>query len=181
MIRFTVPAAALLAAFASTASAAEVCGAATHVRYGETRAYFQDVLAACPKDRPCSFVSAQRNPQAPLGESHTLRVLLPKAGAPLDLALVSVLDRVDPADAGVLSWGAERLSLKGRMAVRDNVVNEYWLSDADADARRLIQQAREATWTYASLDGAPSTARFNLRGATRALAWMECMAKRPAG
>ena len=38
---------------AGAANAAEICNARTFQKYGETRAFFQDVIAGCDKDKNC--------------------------------------------------------------------------------------------------------------------------------
>lgn len=66
---------------AGAAQAADRCGAQTHMRFGETRAYFGNTLAACRPDGYCSAVVAIADPSGQAAWRHQLRVARPSPGA----------------------------------------------------------------------------------------------------
>ena len=86
MIRLFAATTALLLS-AGAVQAADRCGAATHMRFGETRAYFGDALAACRPDGYCSAVVAVADPTGQAAWRHQLRVARPSPGADYQVAL----------------------------------------------------------------------------------------------
>lgn len=177
MIRSVAALAAGLLASAGAASAAEMCGAETHARYGETRAYFQDVLGACRPDGYCSAVIALSDPTDQGVYAQQLRVARPLPGAPYVVALTAVT----PMNAGdgqpmSLSVGAERIALPAALAPAPASINEFEIADPATVAAIVaaLKAGRTAGWTYQS-ESAPVTARFGLRGMTAALAWIDCI------
>lgn len=164
---------------AGEAAAEQVCGASVHARFGETRAYFRDVLGACRPDGYCSAVVALTD-DGGAQYRQQLRVARPAPGAPYQVEFVAV----SPSPAGdggpmSLTVGRRHTPLTGAIATTQSV-NEYRVTDqalAD-DIVSRVQAARGANWTYQSVAG-PSTAPFPLRGMTAALNWIECMGARP--
>lgn len=161
---------------ASEAAAAETrCGAATHMRFGETRAYFRDVLGACRPDGYCSAVVALRD-DGGAQYRQQLRVARPTAGAPYQVEFVAV----SPSPQGdgtpmAIAFGAQSITLSGKISQTQSV-NEYRVTDAGVSETVviLLRKSREARWTYQSNVG-PETATFPLRGMTAALKWIDCL------
>lgn len=178
MIRTAVLTAVLLAS-AGAASAATRCGAVTHTTFGETRAYFQNTLGACRPDGFCSAVLALTPPDDQSVYAQQLRIARPTPGAPYAVTLTAV----DPAPTASgqpmsVSFGRRSIDLTGKVELRDNVVNEWRVTDAAAIAA-IVRGARGSNgmrWTYQSETG-PVTAWFALGGVTRALSWVDCMGR----
>jgi hypothetical protein len=175
-------AAAAMAVFgAGEAAAEQICGASVHARFGETRAYFRDVLGACRPDGYCSAVVALAD-DGGAQYRQQLRVARPTAGAAYQVEFVAVSPM--PAADGqpmTLAFGRGTQSLTGAIdRSAPNAANEYRVTSEAVAADLVIRmkKAREARWTYQSVAGA-STAAFPLRGMTAALNWMDCMGARP--
>jgi hypothetical protein len=159
---------------AGTALAADRCGADTHMRFGETRAYFGDTLAACRPDGYCSAVVAIADPSGQAAYRHQLRVARPSPGADHLVELVAV----EPMPvAGVMRFTTPGQTVDpGPWLVPTSPGgNEYRVSDPIL-TRSLVsglRRQRIARWNYASADG-PAEAYFSLRGMTAALNWIDC-------
>lgn len=169
----------VLLASTGAASAAQRCGATAHERFGETRAYFQNTLAACRPDGFCSAVLTLAPPNDQSVYAQQLRIARPTPGAPYAV----VLTAVDPAPTASgqpmsVSFGRRSIDLTGKAELRDNVSNEWHVTDTPAiDA--IVRGARGSNgmrWTYPSETG-PISAWFALGGVTRALAWIDCMGR----
>lgn len=168
--------AAALSAGAATAGTA--CGATIHSRFGETRAYFSDTLAACRPDGYCSAVVALADPSGQAAYRHQLRVARSRPGADYQVELVAV----DPMPVA----GAMRFTMPGQtvdpgpwLAPTSSSSNEFRVSDPVL-TRSLVsglRRQRIARWTYPSAQG-PAEAYFPLRGMTAALDWIDCMGAR---
>lgn len=173
MSRLLAATAALLLS-AGAVQAGDRCGAQTHMRFGETRAYFSDTLAACRPDGYCSAVVAIADPSGAAAYRHQLRVARPSPGADHQVELVAVEPM--PAD------GAMRFTLPGQtvdpgpwLVPTSPGANEYRVSDPIL-TRSLVsglRRQRIARWNYRSADG-PAEAYFSLRGMTAALDWIDC-------
>lgn len=152
------------------------CNATTHARYGETRAYFRDVLGACRPDGYCSAVVALTDKDG-AAYLHQLRVARPTPGAPHQVELVAVSPMpAEPANPMSLAFGRDTVALGNAIALTPQSANEFQVTDqavADDIVSRL-KRGRVATWTYQSVAGR-SQAEFPLRGMTAALTWIDCM------
>lgn len=172
LLAATTTAALLLAA--GTAQAADRCGAETHMRFGETRAYFSDTLAACRPDGYCSAVVAIADPSGQAAYRHQLRVARPSPGADYLVELVAV----EPMPvAGVMRFTTPGQTVDpGPWLVPTSPgSNEFRVSDPIL-TRSLVSGLRRqsiARWNYPSADG-PAEAYFSLRGMTAALDWIDC-------
>ncbi|MDX2235767.1 MAG: hypothetical protein NW200_14805 [Hyphomonadaceae bacterium] len=161
---------------AGAAAAETVCGAQTHQRFGETRAYFRDVLSACRPDGYCSAVMTVGAGEDGFTYRQQMRVARPTPGAPYQVEFVGV-DPMPADDPGpmALSFAGTAFDFTAHHA-RTESVNEYRVSDqamSDAIVGQL-KKARTARWTYASASG-PATGAFALNGVTAALDWIDCM------
>jgi len=173
MIRPLAATAALLLS-AGAGQAADRCGAATHMRFGETRAYFGDTLAACRPDGYCSAVVALPDPSGRAAWRQQLRVARPGPGADYQIELAAT----NPMPVG----GPMNFTTPGQtvdpgpwLVPTPNTANEFRVSDPIL-TRSLVsglRRQRIARWTYASADG-PAEAYFSLRGMTAALDWIDC-------
>lgn len=174
--------AAILATTALSAGAAaadEVCGARTHMRFGETRAYFSDVLAACRPGGYCSVVGEVADPSRASAFRQQFRVARPSPGAPFEVHFAAT-DPMPASEPGPMQLALARTSFDFtdfRMAI---AANEYRIADS-AMAKSMVDElkrARTARWTYASESG-PASATFPLNGLTAALTWIDCMGAQP--
>jgi hypothetical protein len=172
-------AALLLVACAGSASAETVCRAATHSRFGETRAYFQNVLGACRPDGYCSAVVALPDRTGQGVYAHQLRVALTRPGEPYQVEFVAVT----PMSAGdgqpmSITMGRQTTDLSA-LATPTSSINEFRVSDYEAVEKLVagFRHARSARWTYQSGTG-PASAVFSLSGMTAALTWIDCMGRR---
>jgi hypothetical protein len=169
-----------MALSAGAASAATVCGATTHSRFGETRAYFGDTLAACRPDGYCSVVIAIADPSGQAAYRPQLRVARPSPGADHQVELVAV----EPMPVA----GRMRFTMPGQtvdpgpwLVPTSPGSNEFRVSDPVL-TRSLVsglRRQRIARWDYAAAGG-PAEVYFPLRGMTAALNWIDCMGARRA-
>ena len=176
----------ILSAFAFTvlvaapAVAEPVCGAETHMRFGETRAYFQDVWAGCTPAGVCQLSASKIDKTQPVNISHEARFTLQSGTNLLGLTLMSVTDNVAIDKPMQFVYGKESASLTGAVETRDNVVNQYHVKDpalADTVARAAIAKTNVARWVFATEAGETKTVELPMRGAVKALDWITCMAK----
>lgn len=170
----------LAGAIAAPALAEEQCGSPVTHRYGETRAAFTDVLAGCDKDAACYISASKIDKSLPANFSHQLRVLQAKGSDKLGLKLTAVQPDADIKGAMVLSYGSKKVDLGGQLETRENVINDFYVKDAakaDELARTLISKTNKVRWLYQDPKGAEVIADIPLRGATKALEWIQCMAK----
>ena len=176
-----LPMSRLLAATAAAAlltagavQAADRCGAATHMRFGETRAWFGNTLAACRPDGYCSVVVALPDPSGQAAWRQQLRVARPSPGADYLVELAAA----DPMPV----TGTMRFTTPGQtvdtgpwLVPTSPGSNEYRVSDPIL-TRSLVsglRRQRIARWNYPSTDG-PAEAYFSLMGMTAALNWIDC-------
>lgn len=165
-----------LGAAAAPALANPACLAQTHTRFGETRAYFQDVLGACRPDGYCSAVIALADPSGQTAALQQLRIARPTPGAPYQLELSATTPMPVNPHSGLRFTVARQTTDLDRM-VLPTALNEYRVTD-QAVTDRLVSQlraARNARWKYDSDEGGTHTAIFPLRGVTAALTWIDCM------
>lgn len=164
---------------AGAAAAKEACGVKTHMRFGETRAYFQDVLAACVPDGECKMVSEVSSDAFASGYRHQLRMVFADSAAAPALSFIAVEPMADLGKPTSLRLGREQVDLSGKITAQNGVANEYGFTDPAIGAEladRLIYRARSAVWSFAADGtGAATSASFPLRGAARARAWITCM------
>jgi hypothetical protein len=164
----------LAVVLAMPAAAHDHCRApGQHERFGEQRAYFQDVLAACRADGFCSAVVATKARDG-AQFAQQLRIARPSpreayqvdfaAASPMPAALSSVDIRV-----GRLALNAPTSAIAG---------NEFRIAErADIDAVvAAARKSRSLRWTYKTEDGIEAVS-FGLRGMTAALTWIDCMSK----
>lgn len=181
MIGRVLAAAVALTAMATGAATAETrCGATLHQRYGETRAYFRDVLGACRPDGYCSAVVAIKDKDG-AAYLQQLRVAQPLAGEPWQVEFVAVSPTpAEPATPMSLRFGRDTVVLTDAISNVPNVMNEYRVSSQPVTDDIIARLKRGSTvdWTYRSVAG-PSTATFPLRGMTAALDWIGCMTTQP--
>lgn len=164
----------------SAAAAQEICGAKTHQRFGETRAYFRDVLAACRPDGFCSAVSAIADPAGQAAYRAQLRIARPQAGAPhqVEFTAVDPMPTVGPLGSITLRIGRAAFDFGDRDLEESGAVNSWTVADqAAADA--IVAAARTGRWASMGylMDSDKetiATVRFSLRGMTAALAWIDC-------
>jgi hypothetical protein len=165
---------------AGEAAAEQVCGASVHSRFGETRAYFRDVLGACRPDGYCSAVVALAD-DGGAAYRQQLRVARPTPAAAYQVEFVAVspMPAADPRPMS-LAFAGRKIDLTDAIGLTPQSGNEYRLSNQDVadDVVARLKRAREARWTYQS-DAGASTAIFPLRGMTAALIWIDCMGARP--
>ncbi|WP_339931386.1 hypothetical protein [uncultured Brevundimonas sp.] len=174
----TMAATALLFA-AGGAAAAERCGATTHSRFGETRAYFTDVLAACRPDGYCSVVVALPDLSGQAAYTQQLRVARPSAGAERQVEFVAA----EPMPSGTglpmsLTFPGQSIDLTSLVTPTSPGTNEYRVTDP-ITARSIVaglRRQRLVRWTYQTESGRPQAAYFTLNGMTAALDWIDCMA-----
>lgn len=177
MRQWIAAAAALMTIAGASAAAAETtCGATVHNRFGETRAYFRDVLAACRQDNYCSAVVALPDPSHQGAYAAQLRVA--RGNPAVDYQVEFVATTPMPAGAGApmsLTIGADTVDLVSA-ALNANSANEFRVSDQAVtdDVVNRLKAGRAARWTYQAENG-PASATFPLRGMTAALAWIECI------
>ena len=170
----------LTALFTPFASAEEICGSAVTHRYGETRSAFGSVLAGCDKAGACYVSASQVDKTLPANFRYQLRILQPAGGGKLGLKLTAVEPMADPMTAMQLSWGKTKVDLTGSYETRGNVVNDYFVKDADlADktARAIAAKAKVVTWLFWSQHHDEVNAEIPVTGAAKALDWIACMAK----
>jgi hypothetical protein len=167
----------LLLASAGAASAADMCGAQIHTRYGETRAYFGNALGACRPDGYCSAVLALTDPTGQGVYAQQLRVALPAPGAPYTVELTAVT----PMNAGdgqpmSLTVDTVRIDLPAALAPAPVSINAFEITDPETVTAIVttLKKSRTARWTYESETG-PANAWFALGGLTEALEWIDCV------
>lgn len=170
--------AAACALFGAQASAGEMCGAATHERSGELRAYFSDVLAACRSDGYCSAVVALPDRSGGgAAYAHQLRVGRPAGALPYQVELTATTPMPDaPPSRMSLAIGQQDFDFAANQ-ITSVSLNEFRLDAARAEAVvTQLKAGRNARWTYVAA-GADAEAVFPLRGMTAALAWIDCLAR----
>ena len=167
---------AMTALGAGGAMANPACGAETHRRFGETRAYFQDVLAACRPDGYCSLVGEIAEPSRSAAYRQQFRVARPTPGAPYAVQFVGVTPMpLTPTGPMSLIFAARAFDLTPAVATTDSV-NEYRVT-SDETAGAIVAEmksARSMRWIYEGEHG-PASAVFPLNGLSAALEWIDCM------
>ena len=172
-------AAAALTLAAGSAAAAERCGAQTHSRFGETRAWFTDVLAACRPDGYCSVVVALPDPSGQAAYRQQLRVARPTAGAERLVEFVAAAPM--PSATGLpmtLTFPGQSIDLTHLVTPTSPGTNEYRVTDSIASRSIVsnLHRQRLVRWTYQTDRGASQAAYFTLNGMSAALDWIDCMA-----
>lgn len=165
---------AVLLLSAGAVQAADRCGAVTHMRFGETRAYFNDALAACRPDGYCSVVVALPDPSGQAAWRHQLRVARPSPGADYQVELAAT-DPMPVAGAMHFTTPGQTVDPGPWLVPTSPGSNEFRVSDPIL-TRSLVsglRRQRIARWNYPSAEG-PAEAYFSLRGMTAALDWIDC-------
>lgn len=165
---------------AAPAVAEPLCGAQTHMRFGETRAFFQDVWAGCTAAGVCQLSASKIDKTQPVNISHEARFTLQRDTNLLGFMLMSVTDDVSIDKPMRFVYGKESASFTGAVETRDNVVNQYHVKDpaqADTVARAAIAKTNVARWIFMTEAGETKTVELPMRGAVNALDWITCMAK----
>lgn len=162
------------------AAAASQCGAQTHSRFGETRAYFGNTLGACRPGGYCSAVLALTDGTGNGVYAQQLRIARPQPGAAYEFEMVAVT----PMNAGdgqpmSLRFGRTTLDLREVADRQPQSANSFDVNDADTVATivDLMKKRRTVRWRYQSTEGT-TDAWFALGGVTSALRWIDCMGQR---
>jgi hypothetical protein len=166
---------------AGAVQAADRCGAQTHMRFGETRAYFGDTLAACRPDGYCSAVVALPDPSGQAVYRQQLRVARPSPGADHLVELVAA-NPMPVASPMRFTTPGQTVDPGPWLVPTSPGANEFRVSDPIL-TRSLVsglRRQRIARWTYPSADG-PVEAYFSLRGMTAALNWIDCRGAAASG
>lgn len=176
---FAIAAIAAITAFAGTAEAAQVCGAQTHSRFGETRARFGAVLAACRPGGYCSAVSTIAS-EGGAAYAQQLRIARPRPGADHQVELTAVEPLPNRSTRGMrLTFLGQPMNLQRIARLTANSANAFRITD-DIAAKSIVSNARRQSvvrWTYAS-SNSTTDAYFSLVGMNRALNWIDCMGER---
>jgi hypothetical protein len=168
---------AILCVGTASVSAATACGSATFTRFGETRANFRDVLAACRPDGYCSALVGIADRTGQTAFLQQLRVARPSPNALYRIELAATTPM--PSDAPTpmsLQLEGERLDISNSQAPTSPGANEYRISDS-ALTTLLVDRFKHGgrvDWTYAS-NRKLATASFSLNGMMAALDWIDCM------
>lgn len=174
-----IAAVAAITALAGTAQAAQVCGATTHSRFGETRARFGAVLAACRPGGYCSVVSTIAS-EGGSAYAQQFRIARPRPGADHQVELTAVEPLPNRSARGMsLTFMGQRMNLARIARLTDNSANVFRITDGIA-AKSIVSNARRQSvvrWTYAS-SGGSTDAYFSMIGVNRALNWIDCMGER---
>lgn len=175
-MRTMLAAVSVVTALGAGGAAADQCGAQTHRRFGETRAYFQDVLAACRPDGYCSVVGEVADPTRQAAYRQQFRIARPAPGAPHQVQFAAT-DPMPADDAApmALAFAATAFDVTNHFTTT-GAVNEYRITDQPMTDSVVgeLKKARTVRWTYQSPAG-PAGATFPLNGLTAALAWIDCM------
>ncbi|MFZ4070948.1 MAG: hypothetical protein ACOYJ6_12685 [Caulobacterales bacterium] len=167
--------AALAFGLAAPAVAHDQCPApGRHEKFGEQRAYFQDVLGACRADGFCSAVVATKSKDG-AAWAEQLRIAQPTPGAAFVMSVATTTAM--PAPAPTTQLRAGKLSLAAQ--VNATAGNEFTLTHAK-ETQALVAAARASRsllWTFANDKGGLEAAEFSLRGMAKALDWIACMGK----
>ena len=163
------------------AAAASQCGAQTHMRFGETRAYFGNTLGACRPGGYCSAVLALTDRTGNGVYAQQLRIARPQPGAPYEFEMVAVVP-MNEGDAQPMSLRFGRTTLDlSQIASRPPQSANTFMVDDDASVDRIVDIMRRRNtvrWRYQSTAGTHD-AWFALGGVTSALQWIDCMGKQP--
>lgn len=167
------------AAALSTAPAAAQTG--LHQKYGETRAYFRDVLAACRPGGYCSVLSYNgAGPDAAgVDADYIFRVGSAATGLDYELIFTGVASYVaEESPITVIIDGRKIAVLEPGADLGWSVsqsVNEYGFSQSVGNLTVLpaMKAGRFMTLAFRDQQGRDRSVRFSLRGVTAALRWIE--------
>lgn len=164
---------------AGTANATEICKAKTFQKYGETRAFFQDVIAGCDKDRNCYAATHVADNGQGYAYRQQIRVRR-NFGEPTNRLFFVGVDPM-PAPQGQFSIGLDdkAWTLSTETALTPQSGNEFELFDLKVADRMvaMIRGGKEVSWLYPTEKGGTHVARFGVRGMNDALKWTTCMQK----
>lgn len=162
------------------ALAEEKCGSKVTHKFGEIRATFGDMLAGCDKSGACYASTSKVDKSQAANFSQQLRFLQAPGGGKLGMRFTAVEPMAKVGATMDMQYSYTQVDLTREIETRGNVVNDYYLRDADkADrmAREMTAKSTQLRWSYTPEKGELVTVEFSLRGATKALAWIACMAK----
>lgn len=172
--------AACLVMFLPAAAWAEDC---TQPPYCETRAYFQDWLAACRPGEPlfCSVNTYILNKEAPAGFDYQLRLARPAPDAQPRLSFIAVERFVTTSREMIFDIpGQANLVVRPEKLSTSEAMNDYVIGDAGI-IEELIPAMRRGYWLtvrFTDAQGHPASIRFSLMGFTAALRFAEAELKK---
>lgn len=175
-------AAAAACALATAAAAQTPKPELAYTKYGESRAYFRDQLAACRPGGYCSVVSyAGAGPDAAgVDADYLFRVGSAERGRGYELIFTGVESYVAPTSPIVVSIDGQRIAELAAGAERgwrsvDNIANEYQFSEGPANAEVLpaMKAGARMTLAFTDMEGGARDVSFSLMGLSNALAWIE--------
>lgn len=180
--RFGLAALCVAALPISFAAAQSDAPALVHERFGETRAYFDDFLAACRPGGYCSALAYNGvGPDAAgVDADYILRVASPTPGAALTVEFTGVESWfADDATVTLVIDDEEVAQLRSHGPVSwsrfENIVNEYVFSPdaAGGELAELMKGGDRMRIRFEDRDGVERDVGFSLIGLTRALDWIE--------
>jgi len=166
---------------AQNADAAVICKAKTFQKYGETRAFFQDVIAGCDKAKNCYAATHVADNGQGYAYRQQIRVRR-NFGEPTNRLFFVGVDPM-PAAKGQFSISVDdrAWTLSAETALTPQSGNEFELFDLKVADKMvaMIRGGKEAAWLYPTDSGGAYVARFGVRGMNSALKWVACMQSRP--
>jgi hypothetical protein len=162
---------------AGAVNAAEICKAKTFQKYGETRAFFQDVIAGCDKAKNCYAATHVADNGQGYAYRQQIRVRR-NAGEPTNRLFFVGVDPM-PAAKGQFSISVDdkAWTLSTETALTPQSGNEFELFDLKVADQMvaMIRGGKEVAWLYPTENGGAHVARFGVRGMNDALKWTTCM------
>ena len=152
---------------------------AVFTKFGETREYVRDWLAACRNDGTgyCSVLAYVPDPQGPGGIAAQLRVARPRPGADLDIVFTAVnrFADIDRPMTVRVDANQEFVLPPGTGFARTDALNDYGIVDqgvVDALVPQM-KDGRSIAVTYVAEDGEDVRYNFSLIGLTGALRFID--------
>ena len=165
---------------AGAANASEICKAKTFQKYGETRAFFQDVIAGCDTNKNCYAATHVADNGQGYAYRQQIRVRR-NFGEPTNRLFFVGVDPM-PASKGQFSISVDdqAWTLSAETALTPQSGNEFELYDLKVADRMvaMIRGGKEVSWLYPTETGGTHVARFGVRGMNAALKWTACMQAR---
>ena len=170
----------LVALSAQGAGAAQICKAKTFQKYGETRAFFHDVIAGCDKAKNCYAATHVADTGQGYAYRQQIRVRR-NFGEPTNRLFFVGVDPM-PAAKGdfAISVDDRAWTLSAETALTPQSGNEFELYDLKVADRMvaMIRGGKDMAWRYPTETGGAYVARFGVRGMNAALKWTTCMQAR---
>ena len=177
LMKTLVAALAIGALGAGAVNAAVICKATTFQKYGETRAFFQDVIAGCDKAKNCYAATHVADNGQGYAYRQQIRVRR-NYGEPIYRLFFVGVDPM-PAAKGQFSISVDdkAWTLSAETALTPQSGNEFELYDLKVADRMvaMIRGGKEVAWLYPTENGGAHVARFGVRGMNNALKWVACM------